>query len=500
LQKALVIGSGFAGMSAACFMARGGFDVKVLEKHSTPGGRARSFNDNGFSFDMGPSWYWMPDVFQRFFAEFDKSPADYYDLVRLDPSYQIFFEDETVHIPADFQALKALFEQYETGAGRRLEQFLKEAAYKYKAAFDSLIYKPGLSPLEFLRWDVASSAFKIDIFQSMATHVRKYFSHPKLLQLMEFPILFLGALPSNTPALYSLMNYADIKLGTWYPMGGMVKIADAMYQLGEQLGVEFIFNETVTGIAGEKTKANSVTATGGQYTADVIVAACDYHHADQALLTAGHKNYDQKYWNSRKMAPSCLLFYVGLNKKLAALEHHNLFFDAPFEKHAGDLYADPKWPADPLMYVCCPSKTDVSVAPAGCENLFVLIPIAPGLEDTEEIRQKYFSIATQRLKQKTGEDITGNIISFRSYAGSDFAVDYNAFKGNAYGLSNTLMQTAFLKPSIRNKKLSNLFYTGQLTVPGPGVPPALISGEIVAKQAIKQLKPLKNDQYDIALS
>jgi phytoene desaturase len=483
--KVTIIGSGFAGLSAACYLAKEGAEVTVIEKNESPGGRARVFSEAGFTYDMGPSWYWMPDVFEKFFSHFDTKPGDFYELKRLDPSYQVFWEDEVMQVPADYQELKKLFESIEPGAGVNLDKFLTEAAYKYDVGINKLVYQPGLSLTEFMQWDVLKSFFRIDLLNSMHKHVRQYFTHPKLLQLAEFPILFLGALPENTPALYSLMNYADMKLGTWYPMGGMGKVVAAMYRLAGSLGVTFKFNETVTDILAIGGEVQKVTTTTNSYTTDAVVMACDYHHAEQHIIPEQYRNYDEKYWDSRSLAPSCLIYYLGLNKKVTGLLHHNLFFDAPFDEHAQALYSDPCWPANPLMYVCCPSRTDDSVAPEHCENLFVLIPVAPGLADTEDVRAAYYELIMQRLEKRLGASIHDAVIYQRSYAHRDFVSDYNAYKGNAYGLANTLKQTAILKPSIRNKKLSNLFYTGQLTVPGPGVPPSLISGKIVATQVQK---------------
>lgn len=487
MKKTVVIGSGFAGLSTACYLAKAGVDVTVIEKNESAGGRARVFKKDGFVFDMGPSWYWMPDVFERFFSDFGKKPEDYYQLKRLNPSYQVFWDDEVMPIPANYDELKALFEKTEAGAGKKLDSFLAEAAYKYDAGINKLVYKPGLSLMEFAEWDVIKSFFRIDLLQSMHRHVRQFFKHPKLIQLTEFPILFLGALPANTPALYSLMNYADMKLGTWYPIGGMGQIVKAMYELAVSLGVKFRFNEPVKEISTIADEVYKVQTAKSSYATDAVVAACDYHHAEKELLDEAYRNYDEAYWNSRNMAPSSLIYYLGINKEVEGLLHHNLFFDAPFDVHADALYNDVKWPEKPLMYVCCPSKTDNTVAPAGCENLFVLIPVAPGLEDNDALREKYFDIVIERLEKRLKQNIRDAIVYKRSYAHKDFISDYNAFKGNAYGLANTLNQTAILKPSVKNKKLHNLFYTGQLTVPGPGVPPSLISGKIVAAQAQKML-------------
>ena len=493
-RKVIIIGSGFAGLSAASFMAKAGWDVTVIEKNKTPGGRARQKNAAGFSFDMGPSWYWMPDVFERFFAQFGKKVADYYQLKRLDPSYRVYWPDGPMDIPADFEALSQLFESIEPGAAHQLERFLHEAAYKYHVGINKLVLKPGQSLTEFLDIDLLKGLFRLDVFKSMKSHVARYFKHPKLVELMEFPVLFLGALPQNTPALYSLMNFADIKGGTWYPAGGMYEIVKAMYQLALESGVKFCFEQEVTAITVKNNLADKIitrsTAEGNnsvfEYETSVVIGGADYHHIETALLPAKYRSYTDAYWEKRVMAPGCLLYYVGLNKKLTGIQHHSLFFDTSFSIHGEEIYTTKKWPSDPLFYVSATSVTDPTAAPEGCENLFLLIPVAAGLEnDTEELRDRYFSMIIERMEKHLGQPIKDSIIYKKSFAHADFINEYHSFKGNAYGLANTLMQTAVLKPSCRSKKVKNLFYTGQLTVPGPGVPPSLISGEVVAGEVVK---------------
>ena len=495
MKNIVVIGSGFAGLSTACFLAKAGFAVTVVEKQATPGGRARQLIQDGFTFDIGPSWYWMPDVFERFFNEFEKKVSDYYSLDRLDPSYRIYWQDGEMNVPANYNELKILFESIEQGSGVQLDKFLAEANYKYQVGINKLVHKPGQSIAEFLDWDVIKGVFKLDVFTNMKKHVGKYFKNPKLQQLMEFPVLFLGALPQNTPALYSLMNYADIKLGTWYPQGGMYKIVEGIYSLANELGVKFEFNSDVQQINVVDGKAKSITynqttqhlpITVG---ADVVISAADYHFTETKLLPEKSRTYSNEYWNKRTMAPSCLLYYIGVNKKLKNILHHTLFFDTDFGVHGKEIYDSPAWPTDPLFYVSATSVTDKTTAPIGSENLFFLIPVASGLQgDTEELRDKYFDRIVKRFEEKIGEKIIDNIVYKKSYSVSNFVHDYNSFRGNAYGLANTLMQTAVLKPSCKSKKVINLFYTGQLTVPGPGVPPSLISGEVVAKEVIKYLK------------
>ncbi len=497
MKKVIVIGSGFAGLSAASFMAKAGWDVTLLEKINQPGGRAQKLEANGFTFDMGPSWYWMPDVFERYFDCFGKKVSDYYSLTRLDPSYSVYYPQNKIDIPADYVELKNLFESIETGSAQKLDEFLAEAAYKYEVGVKKLVFKPSLSATEFLDIDLAKGVLKLDVFTNMRKHVGKYFKNPQLVELMEFPVLFLGALPQNIPALYSLMNYTDIKLGTWYPKGGLNAVAVGMHKLAEELGVKFLFDTNVKKINIENGKAVSVnfsSKNGATETlkADAIISAADYHFTETKLLEEKYRTYTDAYWDKRVMAPSSLLYYVGLNKKLKNVQHHSLFFDVDFTKHGKEIYETPMWPTEPLFYVCASSVTDNEVAPVGSENLFFLIPVAAGLEgDDEALRDRYFETIAKRFEAQTGETILDAIVYKRSFAVADFKSEYNSFKGNAYGLANTLLQTAILKPSMKSKKVSNLYYAGQLTVPGPGVPPSLISGEVAAIQVQKQFKNVK---------
>lgn len=482
-KSVIVIGSGFAGLAAATFMARAGWQVTVLEKNDTPGGRARQLKENGFTFDMGPSFYWMPDVFERYFSQFGKKPGDYYSLRRLDPSYRIYWNQGYTDMPANLEKLKLVFEAIEPGASARLDKYLREAAYKYEVGINKLVYKPGLSITEFLDWQTIKGAFKLDVFTSIKKHVHKYFSDARLRQIMEFPVLFLGALPENTPALYSLMNYADIQGGTWYPEGGMYAVVNGMYKLALELGVKFHFRENVNAIEVEHSLAKKIVTDKNIYEADAVISGADYHYTETKLLAPASRTYSEAYWEKRMMAPSCLMFYVGLNKKLKQNVHHMLFFDVSFEKHGKEIYKNPRWPTEPLFYVSVSSYTDIAAAPAGCENLVFLIPVASGLEgDTEELREKYFTMIAERMEKLIRESILDAVVYKKTYSVSNFVHDYNAYRGNAYGLANTLRQTAIFRPSCRSRKVKNLFYTGQMTVPGPGVPPCLISGEVVAKQ------------------
>jgi phytoene desaturase len=491
-KSVAVIGAGFAGISAATSLAQKGYDVTLFEKNSTPGGRAREFAAEGFTFDMGPSWYWMPDVFDSYFERFGKKTSDYYQLIRLDPSYRVIFGDEDHwDIPASLDDFYALFESVEPGSSKQLKKFLKEAAFKYDIGINKLVYKPGQSLSELLDPGLFTGLFRMNVFNSIATYIRKHFKDPRIIQLLEFPVLFLGAMPSETPALYSLMNYADIALGTWYPQGGMHQIVRAMVAVAEEMGVAFEYNAEVTHLDVRDGRISNIEFSDGRKAqADFVVAGGDYHHIEQHLLPPGARKYSEEYWDSRKLAPSSVLFYLGISKKVPNLLHHNLFFDKAFDRHARQIYKEPAWPDDPLFYVCCTSKTDPKAAPEGMENVFILIPVAPGLDDSEDAREHQFKFVMDRLKKHCSFDLRDHIVYQRSYAHDDFIADYHAYKGNAYGLANTLLQTANLKPSIYNKKVRNLYFTGQLTVPGPGVPPSLISGQVVAEQVDKAMSNL----------
>ncbi|MFT4545304.1 MAG: phytoene desaturase, partial [Bacteroidia bacterium] len=429
-KKITVIGSGFAGLASAACCAQNGHDVTVYEKNSSIGGRARQFSVDGFTFDMGPSWYWMPEVFENFYQKFGHTASDFYQLDRLSPSYRVYFgKDDFVDIPSSLDEIYDLVESLEKGAANQLKKFLKEAKYKYEVGMNEFVFKPGLSVTEFLDPRLISSAFRLNMFQSISTHIRKHFKNPKLIQILEFPVLFLGAKPSETPAMYSLMNYADWNLGTWYPQGGMYKIIEAMEQICLEQGVKIETNSNVEKIITAGNRASGISINKQEIHSDIIIGTADYHHIDQHLLPKEKRNYDEKYWDSRQLSPSCLLYYVGVKKQVANLLHHTLFFDTDFDKHLDEIYDSKEWPGNPLFYVCAPSKTDKSVAPEGYESLFILIPVAVNLKDEESLHKKYFDLVVNRIEQITGESIKEDVIYKRSYAHQDFENDYNGYKG-----------------------------------------------------------------------
>lgn len=481
-----IIGSGFSSLAAACYLAKEGNDVSIYEKNNTIGGRARQLKKDGFTFDIGPTWYWMPDVFERFFADFNKKPSDYYELIKLSPAYQVYFDtNDFVTIADNLPEIITTFESIEKGSGQKLAAFMKEAQSNYDIAIKNLVYRPGESPLELI---TPETAMKVgQFFSNISKDIRKQFKNQRLVQILEFPVLFLGAKPSDTPSFYSFMNFADFGLGTWHPKNGMYSVILAMENLARELGVKIHTNAAVESILVENGRTSGIQVNGEKIHADIVVSGADYHHSE-TLLDKKDRMYSENYWNKKTFAPSSLLFYVGFDKKIQHTEHHSLFFDVDFDTHAADIYDNPKWPENPLFYASFPSKTDASSAPEGKEAGIFLIPLAPGIEDTAELREKYFDKIITRLEKLTNQSVKENILFKESFCLNDFIKEYNSYKGNAYGMANTLLQTAFLRPKLKSKKVKNLYFTGQLTVPGPGVPPSLISGKLVADLIKKHYK------------
>ena len=477
-KKIAVIGSGFSSLAAACYLSKEGHEVSIFEKNESIGGRASQFKAKGFTFDMGPSWYWMPDVFERFFNDFGYSVTDFYKLDKLNPAYSVFFSDgSSVDIADNLEDIFNTFETEEKGSSKALKEFITDSKSNYDVAIKDLVYRPGVSPLELV---TPKTVTKLGQFFSNVSHeVRKKVTNPKLISILEFPVLFLGAKPSKTPAFYNFMNYADFGLGTWQPKGGMHQVILSMEKLAEKLGVTIYTNSPVSKINTKNNTVTGITVNQNELFFDIVLSGADYHHTE-TLLETHQKQYSEDYWNKKTFAPSSLLFYVGFDKKLKNVNHHNLFFDTDFEKHAQEIYDDPQWPTEPLFYANFTSITDPKMAPEGMENGFFLVPIAPGLNDTETLRESYFNKIITRFEHLTKQNVKNNIIFKKSFCVNDFVSRYNSYKGNAYGMANTLLQTAFLRPNLKSKKVKNLFFTGQLTVPGPGVPPALISGKLAA--------------------
>lgn len=479
-----IIGSGFSALSASCYLAKQGYNVTVLEKNDTIGGRARQYKKDGFTFDIGPSWYWMPDVFERFFADFGKKPSDYYTLDKLNPGYEVYFgKKSSLKVSENLEDIYRMFEEEEKGSAKHLKTFIDSAKSNYDTAIKDLVYKPGVSPLELI--NTSTIARVSQFFSTIRKQVRKNIKNPKLIKILEFPVLFLGAKPTNTPAFYNFMNYADFGLGTWHPRGGMYAVIEGMVSLATSLGVHFKTNSNVQKIITDTSKnVVGLLVNGEEIKTSLVLSGADYHHTE-TLLDKDVRQYSENYWDKKIFAPSSLLFYVGFDKKIENVSHHTLFFDTDFDAHAREIYDNPKWPIDPLFYANFTSLSDETSAPEGKEAGFFLIPLAPGIKDTLELREEYFDKIMDRFEKLTNQKVKEHVLFKKSFCVNDFKEEYNSYKGNAYGMANTLFQTAFLRPKIKSGKVKNLYFTGQLTVPGPGVPPALISGKIASELIIK---------------
>jgi len=485
-KKINIIGSGFSSLSAACYLAKDGYEVEIFEKNSSIGGRARQLEIQGCKFDMGPTWYWMPDVFEKFFSHFGKVPEDYYQLEKLNPAYRVFYgQDNQFNVSGSLEEIFDLFESKEVGGANKLRRFLKEAEDNYTIAIKDLVYKPGVSAFELV--SIKTIVRLGRFFKSIRKDIKKLFKNPDLIQILEFPVLFLGAKPQDTPTFYSFMNYADLVLGTWYPKGGMYSVVEGIHALALELGVRIRLNANVESIIIDNETASGITVDGKNEHCDVVLSGADYFHTE-TLLPEKFRQYSTEYWAKKTFAPSSLLFYVGFNSEIKNVEHHCLFFDKDFDTHAHEIYDDPKWPKEPLFYASFPSIRDETISKEGVTLATFLIPLAPGLEDTEELREEQFNNIMDRFEKLTNQHVKGNVVFKESYCVKDFVDDYNSYKGNAYGMANTLLQTAFLRPKIRSKKLKGMYFTGQLTVPGPGVPPALISGNLVSNLINKDYK------------
>src|SRR6056297_842827 len=484
-EDIVVIGSGFGGLSTACYLADAGANVTVVEKNEQLGGRASRLERDGFTFDMGPSWYLMPDVLARFFGHFGKRPEEYYSLSRLDPHYRIFFKDgDQVDFLPDVEANKELFESYEPGAGEALSNYLDKSEYTYNVGMEHFVYEDRPRLRDYIDLDVMRYSWGLSLLGKMQGHVADYFEHPKLQQIMQYTLVFLGGSPSNTPALYNMMSHVDFNLGVYYPDGGIGAVVDGLVELGEGMGVTYETDSEVSEISRRKEGFLVETVHGDTYHPDEVVVNADYGHAEQELLPEHERQYDEDYWEKKTYAPSAFLMYMGVEGDVDPLEHHTLVLPTDWDPHFDDIFEEPDWPDEPAYYLCVPSETDPSVAPEGHSNLFVLVPIAPGLHDGDAVREEYREKILADIAENTGVDLRDRIVFEEQFAVSDFADRYNATGGTALGLAHTLRQTSLLRPPNRSSAVDGLYFTGAFTTPGVGVPMCLISGEHTAKRLI----------------
>jgi phytoene desaturase len=480
-MKIGIIGGGYGGLTTACLLAKKGHEVELFEKNSTVGGRGRMFSEKGFHFDMGPSWYLMPDTIDEIFQILGTSANKEMDLTRLDPHYKMFFHDEEVCISKDMEKNYELFERLEPGVTPNIKKYLDKAKYKFDTSMEEFIEKPYFSIRDMINWKTMTKGKDLDIFKSFDSHLKAYFTSDKIRKILGYTMVFLGGSPKNTPALYSLMSHGDFNLGVFYPKGGMNALAVALETQAKKLGVKIHCNSPVTRIDVEGKEAKRIVTEKGEFAFDKIVVNADYAWAETHLLEKKHQTYTAKYWDKKTIAPSGLIVYLGVNKKIKNLEHHNLMIEHDWMQHFNEIFEKPSWPTKPSYYVCAPTKTEKELAPEGCENLFILVPVAADLKDDPKFCEKYADKIIADIEEKTGESIQDSIIVKKIYTHRNFREDYNAYKGTALGLAQTLMQTAYFRPKNRSKKVPNLYYVGQYTNPGTGVPIAMISAKIVTK-------------------
>lgn len=489
-KKIIVIGAGFGGLAAAALLAKNGYDVTILEKNSQPGGRAMVYQDQGYSFDMGPSWYMMLEAFDRYFAEFKKKTSDFYETIRLDPSYRVFFgKDDFVDIHADIADNYPLFDKLEPDGAHKLKRYLEKSKHQYNLALNNFIYRDYDTLPEIVNKDIFLKGLRLNIYKSFENYTRAFFISQKARKLIEYSIAFVGGGPAISPAVYSLLSHADLNLGIWYPLGGIGKIIDSLVQLGKQHGVEIKVNHEVQHIRVKDKQATGVDTTKDFFPADGVLVSADYHHTETQLLDPQYQSYPEKYWEKKVLAPAGFRIFIGLDKKLDMVRHHSLYFNKDWDSYFAEVYgAHTAWPQDPSYYVCCPSKNDPSVAPAGGECFSILVLVAPGLEDTPEIRESYSNQILDHFEQLMGENINDSIVVKKIFTINDYMSTYNAYKGTALGMAHTLRQTAMLRPKHHSKKVKNLYYCGHYTHPGIGVPVTLISAQLATQKMVTSLK------------
>ena len=486
-RTAVVIGAGFGGLSAACLLAHNGWEVTLVEKNAEIGGRARVWKQNGFTFDMGPSWYLMPEVFDRFFEQVGAAREEYYRLERLDPYYRVFFApDEAVDITGDIERTREVFDGFEMDGGRKLDAYLEQARYKYDTAMRDFLYREYRSIFQFFNRRLLIEGSRLNVFGSLDSFVGKYFQDHRAKKILEYAMVFLGNSPKNAPGLYSIMSHVDLNLGVWYPEGGIGNVITSLAKIAESKGVRILRNREVTKIDVDGERAARVHTVDGDLPADVFVVGADYHHTETRLLDPLHQSYPEPYWEKRVLAPSMFIIYLGIKRKLQSLVHHNLYFRPDWDEHFRLMFDSPAWPENPCYYVSCASKTDTRSAPDGSENVFILVPVAPGLDDTDELRERYAERVIEHIEMLTRESLHTDVAVKRIFTHRDFSEDYHSYRGTALGLAHTLRQTAFFRPAHRSKRVRNLYYTGQYTHPGVGVPMTLIASEITTNRIIAE--------------
>ena len=496
-KHAIIIGSGIGGLATACLLGKKGYKVTLLEKNERVGGRANLYEEEGFVFDMGPSWYMMPGIFEHFFELMDEDITEHLKLKRLSPSYRIFLKSEKRHYDfySDLEKTIETFESIEPGSGEVLREYMKSTEFQYKIAQNEFMFKNYDSIFDFFNKRVMTEGRKLPLFSKVESIINSKFKSEILRKVMQYQTVLLGTSPGDAPGIYSMMNYVDFVEGVWYPDGGVYKVVEAIESIAIKNGVTIRTSSPVAKIiVKNKTASGVLLENGDEIHGDLVISNADIVHTEQKLLEKPERQRSMKYWNSRLMAPSAFILYLGIDGKIPSLEHHNLMFAKNWGENFKQIFNAPEWPTDPSLYVCVPSKTDASVGPPNKENLFVLVPVAAGLKHTDEFLEKYSHFVIGQMEENMDiPNLASRVIYKRIYSVNDFIQDYNAFKGSALGFAHSLNQTAIFRPNNISKKVKNLFFVGAGTNPGIGMPICLISAELVYKRIenIKDAPPLK---------
>jgi phytoene desaturase len=486
-KTVVIIGGGLGGLAAACLLGKAGYRVTLVEKNDQLGGRVGQLKAEGYTFDTGPSWLLMPDVFERFFKALGEKLGNHLDLVRLDPSYRVFYKGSGQHIDItpDLEINKKTFEAIQPGSGAQLEAYLRQAGYIYDVSINRLVYR-NYSSLADMAVAARGNIRKLHIFSSLHDYVGRYFQNDQLRKLFEYPAVFLGTSPYNLPANYAMLSHADFTQGVYYPKGGMYKLVEALIVIGAKHGVRYVTNAPVREIVVEQGKAVGARIGDKLLPADIVISGADRHFTETKLLEQELRDHSERYWKTRVSSPSAVLVYLGVDRQYDSLRHHNLLFSNHWRENFAQIFDKPSLPKDPSLYVCAPSKSDRSVAPKGHENLFVLVPTGTGLKPSKKQLDKFVEVVLKVLETEMGlKNLRSHITYKNVFALDDFETTFNTFRGSGLGLAHTFYQTAFFRPHNKSRKVRDLYFVGADTHPGIGMPTTLISAQLVYERIAK---------------
>ncbi len=503
-KRVIIIGAGYGGMALANLLGKAGYSVDVYEKNQEPGGRITAVKQDKFLFDLGPSWFLMPEVFDQYYGLFDESVYSRLDLMRFQPGYKVFFEKyEPLTLMGDLDEDKHIFETIEPGAAKKLESFVDRSTKVYELSVKYFLYNNFQRFRDLVKWPIFKNAFNMLPLttQKLDDYVGKHFDDIRLKQLLEYHSVFLGASPFQVPAIYTLMSYLDYKSGVYYPRQGMLSLVDDMRELGKKYNITYHYESPVQRILVEQGKAVGVELTNKQqHYADIVVSNADLAFTETSMLEEKYQSFPDKYWDKRQPGPGALLVSLGVKGELPQLMHHNLYFVDDWQGNFEDIYTNKKIPKDASLYVCNPNKTDPNLAPKNHENLTILMPIPSGVglnkARLEQITNRLIATLSEKMDIP---DLSARIVSKHTFGPDEFANKYNAWQYNAFGgESHLLSQSIIFRTKNKSRKVKNLYYVGSGTIPGIGLPMCLIGAEQTFKRITKNKSGGALTQEEIA--